>query len=117
MCVSVRSEHGWTRLLNTPGGAQQECQQPLFSTLHAAHTHTVALPMLLLFCSVLLEFLSWTLSACPGHLALGFLPPLLSDMNHAQFATVPHTGDAIKKMRVLVKSKIRENERNRNSDT
>lgn len=59
--------------------------------------------MLLLFCSVLLEFLSWTLSACPGHLALGFLPLLLSDMNHAQFATVPHTGDAIKKMRVLVR--------------
>lgn len=38
--LCVRSEHGWTRLLNTPGGAQQECQQPLFSTLqHAAHKH------------------------------------------------------------------------------
>lgn len=36
--LCVWSEHGWTRL--TPGGTQQECWQPLFSTVqHAAHKH------------------------------------------------------------------------------
>lgn len=39
--LCVWSEHGRTRLLNTPGGAQRECRQPLFSTLqHAAHKHS-----------------------------------------------------------------------------
>lgn len=38
--LCVWGEHGRTCPLNTPGGAQQECQQPLFSTLrHAAHKH------------------------------------------------------------------------------
>lgn len=61
MCVW--GEHGRTRPLNTPGGARQECRQPLFSTLqHSAHKHSCPshgpfVPV------VLLEFLSWTLSA------------------------------------------------------
>lgn len=39
--LCVWSEHGRTRLLNTPGGAQRECRRPLFSTLqHAAHKHS-----------------------------------------------------------------------------
>lgn len=39
--VCVWGEHGRTRPLNTPGGAQRECRQPLFSTLrHAAHKHS-----------------------------------------------------------------------------
>lgn len=39
--LCVWGEHGRTRLLNTPGGAQRECRQPLFSTLqHAAHKHS-----------------------------------------------------------------------------
>lgn len=39
--LCVWSEHGRTRLLNTPGGAQRECRQPLFSTLqHTAHKHS-----------------------------------------------------------------------------
>lgn len=39
--LCVWGEHGRTRPLNTPGGAQRECRQPLFSTLrHAAHKHS-----------------------------------------------------------------------------
>lgn len=39
--LCVWGEHGRTRPLNTPGSAQRECRQPLFSTLrHAAHKHS-----------------------------------------------------------------------------
>lgn len=39
--LCVWGEHGRTRPLNTPGGAQRECRQPLFSTLrHVAHKHS-----------------------------------------------------------------------------
>ena len=39
--LCVWSEHGRTRFLNTPGGTQRECRQPLFSTLqHSAHKHS-----------------------------------------------------------------------------
>lgn len=39
--LCVWSEHGRTRFLNTPGGTQRECRQPLFSTLqHGAHKHS-----------------------------------------------------------------------------
>lgn len=47
--LCVWSEHGRTRLLNTPGGAQRECRQPLFSTLQHRRTQT-HLPFPCSFC-------------------------------------------------------------------
>lgn len=47
--LCVWSEHGRTRLLNTPGGAQRECRQPLFSTLQQRCTQT-QLPFPCSFC-------------------------------------------------------------------
>lgn len=62
---------------------------PSFQHLSTLHTNTVALPMLLLFCSVLLEFLSWTLSAGSGHLGPAFLSALRWDAGAVPPAVPP----------------------------
>lgn len=115
--LCVRSEHGWTRLLNTPGGAQQECQQPLFSTLqHAAHKHSCPshAPFVLQRSGGVPVMdtvsLPWTfIAGFSSTAAFGHEPRTIRDRSARRRRDQEHA--------FACQERIIENERNRNSDT